>query len=95
MRGKLVVETMSRQEGNRDFVVLEDVNRCRRVSPRSQRVDCCNWYVTFELLKTSSADHGNAYRVFNMSVSVHMRRYKCSRSKVVGRSAILNISLSF
>lgn len=50
---------MSRKEGDRNLVVLEDVNRCRRVAPRSERVDCCNWDVAVELLESSSADHGN------------------------------------
>ncbi len=60
VRCNLVVHAMSRQERDRNLVVLKDVDRCRRVAPWSQRIDCCNWYVTFELLETSTADHGNA-----------------------------------
>lgn len=50
---------MSRKEGDGNLVMLEDVDRCRRVAPGSERVDCCDWYIAIELLKSSSADHGN------------------------------------
>jgi hypothetical protein len=69
MRGKLMVKAMSRQECNRNLVMLENVNRCRRIAPRSERVDGCNWYVAFEFLKTSSADNGNTYRIWVLSVA--------------------------
>lgn len=57
----LMVLTVSGEEGDRDIVVLEDVDGCRGVSPRSQRIDYCNGVIALELLEASSADHGNSY----------------------------------
>lgn len=73
MRGKLVVVTVPGEKCHRNFVVLKDVDRCRRVAPWSERVDCCNWHVAFEFLKTSSANNGNAYGVCNLSIAVTTR----------------------
>ncbi len=57
----LMVLTVSGEEGDRDIVVLEDVDVCRGVSPRSQRIDYCNGAIALKLLKAGSADHGNSY----------------------------------
>jgi hypothetical protein len=57
----LVVLAVSGEEGDRDIVVLEDMDGCRSVAPRSQRIDYCNGVVALELLETGSTDHSNVY----------------------------------
>jgi hypothetical protein len=54
-----VVLPVSRQEGNGDIVVLEDVDGCWGVAPGSQRIDRCDGVVAFELLEAGSTNHCN------------------------------------
>ncbi len=62
MRCELVVLAVPGEEGNWDAVVLEYVDGCRGVAPGSQRIDCRDRVVAFELLEAGSTDHSDIYR---------------------------------
>lgn len=90
MGRNLVVGSMSRQECDRDLVVLENMNRRRRIAPGSERVDCRDRHVAFKFLKTSPADHGNSYwSCQNISICLWQSAGDYLRSNEVGRSAIM------
>lgn len=54
---------MAGEEGNRDIVVLEDMDWCRRVSPGCERVDCCDRDEAIELLEACAANNSNVNEV--------------------------------
>lgn len=60
MRGKLMVNTMSRQEGDVGAVVRKNVNWGCSLSPRSSRVQESNRFVTFKLTQTSTTNNGDS-----------------------------------
>lgn len=58
-----MIGTVAGEEGNRNVVVLEDMDRCGGVSPGCERVDCCDRDEAIELLETSAADNSNVNEV--------------------------------
>ncbi len=54
-----MVGAVTGEEGDGSVVVLENVDRCRRVAPGSERVDSCNGDETVELLEAGSTNYGD------------------------------------
>lgn len=55
----LMMSSVSRQKGNGNVVVREDVNGCGCVAPWCEGVDGCDGDESAEGLETGSADYGD------------------------------------
>lgn len=62
VRRKLVVSTVTSEEGDRNTAVLKDHDRGRRLAPWCLGVQLCNRRVAIDLVKTSTANDGDVDR---------------------------------